>query len=115
MLKIIALIAGFALLGSCTPTFNGYPVDPDAGQSRAELKAGKAECDARGGDYAPVGLLRMFACITETRDAGQACAKASDCEGVCYADTRQCSEVTPLFGCFSYLNEQGEVEEICID
>ncbi len=115
MLKIIAVIAGFVLLGSCAPTFNGYPVIPNSFQSHADLVQGKAECDARAGQYRPTGMLGLFACITPTSDGGKACAKASDCQGVCYADTRQCSKASPLFGCYSYLNAQGEAEEICID
>ena len=46
---------------------------------------------------------------------GKACATAADCSGVCFADTRTCSPVTPLFGCFDYLDEAGKTVGICID
>ncbi len=77
--------------------------------------AARAECEARGGEYARGGLLGGFLCFRPTGDAGKSCARAGDCEGICYADSRQCSPVSPVFGCISMLDTDGRRVEICID
>ncbi|HHL20167.1 MAG TPA: hypothetical protein ENJ52_01430 [Aliiroseovarius sp.] len=110
ILNNIAVLAAVLLsLAGCQPE-ERLPGDPSAAQMRQD----RAECEARGGEYARAGLFG-HACFMPTPDAGQACSRAGDCEGVCYADTRQCSAVTPVFGCIAMLDEDGKRVEICID
>ena len=45
----------------------------------------------------------------------RSCTKAGDCEGQCLADTKTCSKVSPIFGCYDYLDETGQVVGICVD
>ena len=111
-MKTLVLIA----VSACTLTLSGcapeqrLPGDPPAAQMRRD----RAECEARGGEYAQAGLLG-HACFLPTKDAGKTCQSDSDCQGICFAETRQCSKVTPIFGCFSHLPKPGQVEEICVD
>ena len=111
-MKQVFGVAGGALLlalAGCMPE-NRLPGDPPAAQMRQE----RAECEAKGGEYAQAGLFG-HACYLPTEDAGKSCAAAGDCQGICYADTRQCSPVTPEFGCIAMLDEDGQRMEICID
>ncbi|MEZ5716333.1 MAG: hypothetical protein R3D85_14950 [Paracoccaceae bacterium] len=54
-------------------------------------------------------------CFRPTPDAGKSCRKASDCSGVCLADTRTCSTMSPMFGCYGFLDDEGREAEICVD
>lgn len=78
-------------------------------------KAERAACLAQGGTVGRGGLLPDELCFRPTPDAGKACTKASDCAGSCMADTLTCSEVTPVFGCYDYMDEQGRKAGICAD
>jgi hypothetical protein len=94
--------------------------DPDdpMGRSRARLEAERAACVADGGTFRPAGI-GILTCIHTTSDGGKACAVASDCEGTCFADPDgpggTCSSQTPVFGCYSMIEDSGEVVEICAD
>jgi len=74
----------------------------------------RQQCVRGGGSWERAGILNLPTCFPSYSDAGQACSKASDCQGICLADTRQCSE-TDYFGCYSYLEENGDAVEICVD
>lgn len=78
-------------------------------------KAARADCLAQGGRVGFGGLVPDEVCFRPTRDAGKACTRASDCEGLCLADTRSCSAEGPMFGCFSFLDENGQAQDICVD
>ncbi len=104
-LHLIAATA-LILLAGCMPGQEDTP-RPDAAERTA--------CEAEGGTYAQGGILGNWICFRPTPDAGKSCTRATDCSAMCYADTRQCSEVTPVFGCFAYLDEQGQPVGICID
>lgn len=54
-------------------------------------------------------------CAKPTPDGGKACIKASDCSGHCMADTMTCSKVTPQFGCFEMMTEDGQKVGLCVD
>jgi hypothetical protein len=43
------------------------------------------------------------------------CRAASDCEGYCAAESRTCSSHFNDFGCYSYLDDSGQVVSICVD
>ncbi len=108
--RLVALVLSGLVLAGCNSD------QADQGDYTPEIDpVERARCEARGGEYAPAGLLGMMACYEATPDAGKVCSRAGDCVGICYADTRQCSEVTPIIGCFSYLDEKGERVEICMD
>lgn len=99
------IAAALALIG-CVPQEPGLP-QPDS--------AAQAACEAHGGTYGHGGLSPDFLCFLPTPDAGKSCSAAADCSGACLADTRTCSKVTPKFGCYGFLDEQGQVLEICVD
>lgn len=69
----------------------------------------------KGGKVGRGGLLPDEVCFLPEPDAGKTCTKKTDCEGMCLADTRTCSPVTPMFGCFEFLDETGQKVGICID
>ena len=77
-----------------------------------------AECEASGG-YIGSGGLFPWACRHDLPDAGQACTRSTDCEGMCLVNPEtnrgECAAVSPIFGCVSMLDERGERVEICID
>ena len=105
-----ALFALAALvLAACQPGAGDAPPEP-----RPDPEA-KAACEAEGGTYGQYGLFQEYLCRRPTPDAGQPCAKASDCTGLCLAETRSCAPVTPIFGCHAILDEDGEETVICID
>lgn len=107
-MKRLILMSGLLALSACQQ-------DPDMmGKTRAEIRAEQKQCEAEGGQYERAGMFGM-ACIKKTNDAGKSCAKASDCEGVCLGETHSCSAVTPMFGCFKMIDENGRMEELCID
>jgi len=92
------------LLGSCVDTAPGEISDADA-----------AACEARGGFVGVAGFSGEEFCAEPTPDAGQMCSRASDCESYCVAETRTCNTHFSPFGCYSYLDEEGQVVSICVD
>ncbi len=107
-MKSLILLVGLLALSACQE-------DPEMmGKTRAEIRAEQKQCEAKGGSYQRAGMFGK-ACIMKTGDAGKSCKTGKDCEGICFGDTRTCSPVTPMFGCFSMVEDNGEVVEICID
>ena len=94
---------------SCTPE-----TAPDGSAINPLWPSERQECVREGGRWGRGGILRLEMCFPSYSDGGKSCAKASDCEGICLADTRQCSD-TFFFGCYSYLEDNGEAIEICVD
>ncbi len=89
---------------------------PPAGPEGQPLgDAERAECLMKGGKVGRGGLLPDEVCFLPEPDAGKACTNKTDCQGMCLADTRTCSPVTPMFGCFEFLDETGQKVGICID
>lgn len=54
-------------------------------------------------------------CAKPTLDAGKACTKASDCTGACLGETMTCSTMTPMFGCYEVVMEDGQKAGLCMD
>jgi hypothetical protein len=107
-MRHLVLIAALAL-GACVE-------EPSVGpQGKPLTPAERAECVMKGGEVGRGGLLPDELCFLPQADAGKACSKQSDCEGMCLAGTRTCSPVTPMFGCFQFLDETGRTVGICID
>ena len=107
MKRFVLILAGL-LLASC--------VAPPSGQQGEVLSdAERAECLMQGGKVGRGGLLPDELCFRPETDGGMACTRKTDCSGVCLAETNTCSKVTPLFGCFEFLDETGAKAQICID
>ncbi len=104
---VAAFGAIFALAACQTDDFPGAPPP-------AQKAAQKAACTAKGGTYDRAGMYG-YTCYMPMPDAGKSCHKSGDCAGICYADTHQCSAVSPQFGCYGYLDEKGQKVEICVD
>jgi len=84
-------------------------------QSPKPVPADKIACEAKGGSYGIGGLFGDFMCFLTTPGGGQPCDSQRGCTAMCLAETRTCSTVTPMFGCYSFLDPDGKVAEICID
>jgi hypothetical protein len=101
------LFLSFAIQASCQTD-----IQPGADKPNA---SGKQVCEAKGGTYEVAGRARSHVCILPLPDAGKTCETASECVGFCLSDTKQCSAVTPQFGCISHLDRVGRLQTICID
>ena len=108
-MKKLFVLMGLIALAACQG--DHQPGDPPA----SELKANRAACEADGGTFQRGGLLAQFYCLRPNPDAGQACTTSDECVGFCMSETRTCQAKGPSFGCQSFLDENGETQEICID
>lgn len=102
-----ALFFGFAVLPGCLPEDQQAVSKPVSSERQA--------CEAKGGRYEVGGRAQTLICFTPLPDAGEACETATDCAGFCLSETKQCSSVTPQFGCIPHLDETGREQVICID
>lgn len=107
-LVIAALLALTACQAEAPPPF---PPGAAGGLTQAE----RADCLDHGGAVGMGGLARAKICLRPTPDAGKACQRASDCSGACMADTLSCSKVTPQFGCYQVVMEDGQKVGLCVD
>ncbi|MCA2010496.1 hypothetical protein LCM17_03285 [Cereibacter sphaeroides] len=96
------------LLAACTPS------DDVPAPDRLDAAA-RAQCEAAGGMVMTAGLSGHEFCAARNSDAGQSCSRATDCDGYCEAETRQCSTYQSPFGCYAFLNADGERIDICVD
>ena len=97
------------MLAACTPSDDGVP-PPE------RLDAGaRAQCEAAGGMVMEAGLSGNEFCAARNPDAGQSCSRGTECQGYCDAETRQCSTYQSPFGCYAFLNADGERIDICVD
>lgn len=109
-MRLMLLAVGIA----CTAVMSGcLPADGETVSNSAN--SDRAACEARGGTYEIAGRARSHVCFTPLPDAGKTCETGSDCAGFCLSDTKQCSAVTPQFGCISHLDDTGRAQVICID
>lgn len=95
-----------ALMAACTPA------EP---QPETLSPSACSACEARGGSVAIAGLSGDEFCAERLPDGGQSCRTATDCTGYCDAQTRTCSTHANPFGCHSYLDDTGQVVELCVD
>ncbi len=95
-------IAVLALLAAC-----------QTDETRNERQA--QDCARSGGVLVSAGIQGGYFCESPVTDAGKSCAADTDCDGYCLADTRQCSPMHSMGGCFDFLDAQGDVVSICID
>ena len=89
----------------------------------------RERCLAEGGCWDVWCLAPEASCNCPTTDHGEACASASDCQGMCLLDegdptsaegcpavaAGSCSEMTRSFGCMCYLDSDGAAQGICAD
>lgn len=104
------MIAAALLLAACQSDAPPLP-EGSVSMTRAE----RALCEAEGGTVGRGGMLASEQCFKPLPDAGKSCGTASDCEGMCMADTRTCQAITPQFGCFEFLDETGRKVGLCAD
>ena len=109
MKRAALIIAAIALFG-CVEKSGDQPLQ---GTRLSETE--RAACLLAGGRAGYGGVFPDEVCFRPLKDAGKSCTKAGDCEGLCLSDTRTCSTVTPMFGCYNFLDEQGRPADICID
>jgi hypothetical protein len=72
-------------------------------------------CERRGGQLTPGPGPGSLICAITPRDAGQTCARSTDCEGECLARSRTCAPVTPLRGCHDVLDSSGRSTRLCLE
>lgn len=109
MAAAILSLAAAAALASCVADDAGGP------QGKTLTEAERADCLMRGGTTGTGGLFPDELCFMPMQDAGKSCTKAGDCDGICLAEAKTCSTVSPIFGCYDYLDEQGRIVGICVD
>lgn len=107
-MRVMAPIVCVTLAGL---TAGCLPIGSQTAISKDETQV----CEAKGGRFEVVGKAQLPTCILPLPDAGKTCETATDCEGFCLSETRQCSAVTPQFGCIPHLDETGRSLVICID
>lgn len=110
MTRLAAALLALVFVASCQPTDDFAPI--------VMTDAERAACAASGGVVG--GGLSGESCLTRNSDAGQSCSRASDCQGECVTtapDTPggMCAEVSPLFGCYTSLDDNGEPSTLCVD
>jgi len=106
----VKALAIFLLLVACVPEADPDPESQDGGtMSAAEIAA----CHAEFGEVISNGW-NIDICQRPLVDGGMSCSTGSDCEGMCLAETRQCSSYAPMFGCFPII-EDGEEVTICFE
>lgn len=93
--------------------------DDPFGRTNSEIAKEKAACEGEGGEWGPGGLAGAVQCFYFHPDAGKECARSTDCKGACIGDDGApggtCASVSPLFGCFPFIDETGQRAEICVD
>lgn len=86
------------------------PAEPEP--EPALLAEQRRLCEAGGGQLAPRGG-GVVACVRPTRDGGQRCEAAAECEGLCLARSGTCAPIAPLFGCQEVFTARGLRERLC--
>lgn len=93
------------------PTATAEPeAPPPVLKSEAQLA-----CEKGGGSWYKVGKGEKRACVRQTRDAGKACSRESQCDGVCLAKSRTCAPFKPMYGCNEILQDNGAQVTLCLD
>ncbi|MCV2893017.1 hypothetical protein [Lentibacter sp. XHP0401] len=116
MIRLLTILTAVLTLAACQLE---ETTSSEGGVSAPKVKSGgrshllvEQDCLAAGGQMV-VGLAGPQ-CARPQPDAGKACSDSADCAGICLANTRSCSPVTPYFGCHQVL-EGGKLAAICID
>lgn len=108
-MRALALsLAAAVLLVGCKP--DDGKLEP-VGESLMQLE--QAACEKRGGEWKSDGSARF--CLNRTRDGGQSCRTARDCESACLARSMTCAPVKPLVGCNEVITSGGLRVTECVD
>lgn len=107
--KILMLGAGLLLTGLLASCMTKQDRDV-----AGELGKAKTACLETGGRWERNGILGALSCTRDYSDGGKSCNRDSDCQALCMAETKTCMKA-PQYGCFSHLNDDGKIEDICID
>ncbi|MCU0907438.1 MAG: hypothetical protein MUF73_08325 [Rhodobacteraceae bacterium] len=99
---------GTALLPGDSPT----PRAAAPAATPGELQ--RIACERRGGRLTPGPGRGSLICAVTPRDAGQTCARSTDCSGECLARSRTCAPVVPLRGCHDVLDSSGRSTRLCL-
>jgi hypothetical protein len=83
---------------------------PAAPKSDAQIA-----CERRRGQWLAIGIGDLRTCVFTTRDGGQPCSRASQCEGVCLARSGTRAPVRPLLGCNEILEDNGARVTLCVE
>jgi len=99
------------VLGSCVEEPDPQPVlfGPDL------VTQQRALCERSGGSWGAGGKPGTEVCYRQNADANKQCTAATDCDGVCFARSRTCSPIAPLFGCHDILTSLGSKAEVCLE
>lgn len=114
----IALLLLTLVLAACLPVEGTDTTSTDlkAGTFDPDLATrSQAACEAEGGRWGTGSLAGANVCYRETPDANQPCSSQNDCTGLCFARSRTCSPITPIFGCHDILTSLGGTARLCID
>ncbi|MEZ5751174.1 MAG: hypothetical protein R3D60_04135 [Paracoccaceae bacterium] len=96
-----------------TPAEPAAPLPPPDPPMLAQQRAA---CAREGGELLSRGGRQgIYYCAHRTRDAGQRCDEASDCEGICLARSGTCAPLRPLFGCQEVFTDPGRRETLCME
>jgi len=115
-MRRIVLSAALLLAACGTALLPG----PDAGSRPGSPVATPGDlqriaCERRGGRLTAGPGTGSLICAITPRDAGQTCARATDCEGECLARSRTCAPVVPLRGCNDVLDSSGRSTRLCLE
>ena len=118
--SIFAAITPILLIGCVVPSdeVDGPPAPPEG--EKGYSQADGSDCAAKGGDYARRGMLGQYSCAVPFADAGKVCTRPGDCLGQCRVEDGEatsgtCQKTSDPFGCYWYLDENGQALGICVD
>lgn len=77
------------------------------------LKQEREACEAENGRWGTATSRETFICYKDLPDANQPCSTSRDCAGLCFARSRTCTPVEPLFGCHQILSQDGLMQTVC--
>jgi len=115
-MRRLALVAVLLLAACGTALLPGRDVGsraPAPAATPGDLQ--RIACERRGGQLTPGPGPGSLICTITPRDAGQTCARATDCQGECLARSRTCAPVVPLRGCHDVLDSSGRSTRLCLD
>lgn len=124
------LLLTAAIIGLALPANAGAPARPQPDPRHRLSDAERADCIARGGHTATLGMLNGEGCVLPMPDAGKICTDGSQCKGgSCLLDDGkpgfkppkpgrlvkgQCAATDYGFGCAWRVNK-GRANGMCVD
>ena len=120
------LAAAALLLAACAqPAVTTQPVQPEVAAKVDWQAADSAEkCATISGNWRPICMRGMPACVVTFKDAGKSCSDSSECSGRCIAkggaqpgtETRGiCTTKSDPCGCFQLVTKGKADYALCAD